>query len=234
MGVAPIPSEQVAIEAAPPTQDVEKTIQNDTCDLEKTISTQEDVVPTQLTKDEDTSSIQTAVEHPSPSMSTARQIFLVICVTGASFLNTLAVQAVVISLPSIGRDLHIPSSREQWVVSAYSLTFGCFLLVFGRLADVYGKRRIYLAGSAWLTVITIIIPFLRNEVAFDLFRALQGMGAAANVPTAIGILGSTFGPGKRKYFAFAFYAGGAPLGAVFGNILGGVLGEYMSWQWIFW
>lgn len=170
----------------------------------------------------------------TPVFSTARQIALVVSLTGAAFLNTLAVQAVVIVLPTIGRDLRIPDSRQQWIVSAYSLTFGCFLLLFGRLADIYGKRRIYLAGSAWLTVITIATPFLRNEIAFDLFRGLQGMGAAANVPTAIGILGITFPPGKRKNYAFAVYGGGAPLGSIFGNLLGGVLAQYASWQWIFW
>lgn len=65
-------------------------------------------------------------------------------------------------------------------------------------------------------------------------RGLQGLGAAANVPTAIGILGTTFPPGKKKNFAFAMYSAGAPLGSVFGNFLGGVVGQYATWKWVFW
>lgn len=146
----------------------------------------------------------------------------------------MGVQAAVIVLPTIGRELSIPDSRQQWIVSAYSLTFGCFLLLWGRLADVYGKRLIFIWGSAWLTVITIVLPFVKNEIGFDALRGLQGLGAAANVPTAIGILGVTFPPGRAKNYAFSCYGAGAPLGAVFGNIMGGVIGEYLTWKWVFW
>ena len=82
---------------------------------------------------------------------------------------------MVIILPSIGADLSIPESRQQWVISAYSLTFGCFLLVWGRIADVVGKRRIFICGSAFCAATLITNPFLPNEIAFDLFRGLQGL-----------------------------------------------------------
>jgi len=166
--------------------------------------------------------------------SNARLISLVVTLTGAAFLNTLSVQACVIVLPTIGEHLHIPSARQQWIVSAYSLTFGCFLLLWGRLADVYGKKAIFVLGSLWVTIMCIIIPFCPTEISFDVLRGLQGFGAAANVPTAIGILGVTFPPGKAKNYAFSFYSAGAPMGSVFGNLLGGILAQYASWQWIFW
>ncbi|KAL2172879.1 hypothetical protein VTG60DRAFT_57 [Thermothelomyces hinnuleus] len=165
--------------------------------------------------------------------SKARCIGLVATLTGASFLNSMSGQAVVIILPTIGRELGIPESRLQWVLSAYSLAFGCFLLFWGRVADIYGKRKIFVAGSAWFAATTIVNPFLPNEIAFDLFRGLQGLGAAASVPTAIGILGTTFPPSKAKNYAFSCYAAGAPLGAVLGNILGGIIAEYVSWKWVF-
>ncbi|KAK3323665.1 major facilitator superfamily-domain-containing protein [Cercophora scortea] len=174
-------------------------------------------------------------ESPPPGVpfSRGRCIALVVTVAGASFLNTLSGQAVVIILPTIGRDLNIPEARLQWIVSAYSLAFGCFLLLWGRVADIYGKRRIFIWGSAWVAVTTVVNPFLRNEIAFDLFRGLQGLGAAANVPTAIGILGTTFPPGKAKNYAFSCYAAGAPLGAVFGNLIAGFISQYASWKWVF-
>ncbi|KAK5131688.1 hypothetical protein LTR08_000742 [Meristemomyces frigidus] len=167
-------------------------------------------------------------------MSKARTIALVVTLTGAAFLNTLSVQAAVIVLPTIGRELNIPAARQQWIVSAYSLSFGCFLLLWGRLADVYGKRLIFIWGSAWVCLVTLVCPFVPSEIGFDVFRGLQGLGAAANVPTAIGILGVTFVPGKAKNYAFAAYSAGAPMGSVFGNILGGLVAEYASWKWIFW
>lgn len=141
---------------------------------------------------------------------------------------------MVIILPTIGRDLSIPDSRQQWIVSAYSLVFGCFLLLWGRVADLYGKRVIFIYGSAWVALTTLLNPFIRNEIAFDVFRGLQGLGAAANVPTAIGILGTTFPPGKAKNYAFASYAAGAPLGSVFGNLMGGLIASYANWAWVFW
>lgn len=137
-------------------------------------------------------------------------------------------------MPTIGRELSIPDSRQQWIVSAYSLAFGCFLLLWGRIADLYGKRIIFIYGSAWVALTTLVNPFIRNEIAFDVFRGLQGLGAAANVPTAIGILGTTFPPGKAKNYAFASYAAGAPLGSVFGNLLGGLIASYADWTWVFW
>lgn len=167
-------------------------------------------------------------------MSKARSIALVITLTGAAFLNTMSNQAVVIILPTIGRDLDIPAARQQWIVSAYSLTFGCFLLLWGRIADVCGKRKVFIWGSAWVCLTTLVCPFIPSEIGFDVFRGLQGLGAAANVPTAIGILGVTFPPGKAKNYAFATYSSGAPLGSVIGNILGGVVGQYASWRWVLW
>ncbi|KAF2400446.1 drug resistance protein [Trichodelitschia bisporula] len=166
--------------------------------------------------------------------SRARLLALVFTLTGAAFLNTMSNQAVVIVLPSIGKDLNIPNSRQQWIVSAYALPFGCFLLLWGRIADCFGKRLIFICGSVWLTIWTVVLPFAPNEIAFDIFRALQGLGAAANVPTALGILGVTFPPSKAKNYAFACYGAGAPLGSVVGNILAGVIGQYTSWKWVFW
>ncbi|KAL1877861.1 hypothetical protein VTK73DRAFT_8388 [Phialemonium thermophilum] len=165
--------------------------------------------------------------------SKAKCIALVATVTGASFMNTLGIQAVVIILPTVGRDLGIPDARVQWIISSYTLTFGCFLLFWGRIADIYGKRTIFIGGSLWMAVAFAVNPFLHNEIAFDLFRGLQGLGAAANVPTALGILGTTFRPGKAKTYAFTVYAAGAPLGSIFGNLLGGFIASYATWKWVF-
>ncbi|KAH9884693.1 drug resistance protein [Xylariomycetidae sp. FL2044] len=184
-------------------------------------------------EDHGSSSTTTTTTTAKLPFSKARCIALAATLTGASFLNTLSIQSVVIILPTIGEDLGIPEGRLQWVVSSYALTFGCFLLLWGRVADLYGKRRIFILGSAFIAATLIANPFLTNEIAFNLFRGLQGLGAAANVPTAIGILGVTFPPGKAKTYAFSSYAAGAPLGSVFGNLIAGFISSYASWKWVF-
>ncbi|KAH6881276.1 major facilitator superfamily domain-containing protein [Alternaria rosae] len=177
--------------------------------------------------------IDTSASERLP-FSKARCVALVTTIAAAPFLSTMAVQASVIILPTIGEELNIPVSRQQWIISAYNLTFGCFLLLWGRLADVYGRRMIFLWGSAAFTLTSIITPFIPNEIGFDIFRGLQGLAAAAMAPTALGILASTFPPGKTKDIAFGCFGAGAPLGGVLGNIFGGVVGEYLDWQWVFW
>ncbi|KAH6712856.1 major facilitator superfamily domain-containing protein [Leptodontidium sp. MPI-SDFR-AT-0119] len=167
------------------------------------------------------------------TLSKGRCIALVVTLTGASFLNTLSGQAVVIILPHISHELDIPDTRQQWIVSSYVLAFGCLLLLWGRIADIYGKRLIFIFGSIWVTICCIVNPFLPSEIPFDVFRGLHGLGAAANIPTAIGILGTTFPPGKAKNYAFSAYAAGAPLGSVFGNIISGLIVEWASWKWVF-
>ncbi|GKT54532.1 major facilitator superfamily transporter [Colletotrichum tofieldiae] len=203
----------------------------DEVDSEKGFQTSAVMSPESVHTDDESSSVSSGPEKSG--MSKARSIALVTTVSGASFMNTLSVQAVVIILPTIGRDIGIPESRLQWIVSAYSLTFGCFLLLWGRIADIYDKRIIFIAGTAWLAIMTLANPFIPNEIAFNLFRGLQGLGAAANVPTAIGILGTTFPPGRTKTYAFVAYGAGVPLGSVFGTILSGFIAQYASWKWVF-
>jgi MFS family permease len=89
--------------------------------------------------------------------------------------QTLSAQAVVIILPTIGADLSIPDARLQWIVSAYSLTFGSFLLLWGRIADIFGKRLIFILGCGFISITMIINPFVKNEIAFNVLRGLQGI-----------------------------------------------------------
>ncbi|KAG7287685.1 hypothetical protein NEMBOFW57_007198 [Staphylotrichum longicolle] len=179
------------------------------------------LLPPPSSEDAEVSDVAEVAEDDSQNLtsglpfSKARCIALVATLTGASFLNSLSGQAVVIILPTIGKDLDIPEARLQWILSAYALTFGCFMLFWGRVADIYGKRKIFVLGSAWFAATTLINPFLPNEIAFDLFRGLQGLGAAANVPTAIGILGTTFPPSKAKNYAFSCYGFAISAAAVF-------------------
>ncbi|EUC50013.1 hypothetical protein COCMIDRAFT_1208 [Bipolaris oryzae ATCC 44560] len=167
-------------------------------------------------------------------LSKARCVALVAVLTIASIMSTVAIQDSVSVLPTIGRELSIPASRQHWIVLSYNITFVPFLIFSGRLADIYGRRRTYLLGSSFFTAASIMAPFVPNESGFDAIRGLQGLSAAAMASAALGILSSTFSPGNTKDIAFSFFAIGAPLGFVFGNPLGSLIGEHLPWQWTYW
>ncbi|KAL5116379.1 hypothetical protein ACEQ8H_005727 [Pleosporales sp. CAS-2024a] len=204
-------------------------MQKDGNDIEQAV----DADPEPEEKDNDLVTVATRASERLP-FSKVRSIALVATVAAAPFLTTFNTQASVITLPTIGEALDIPTSRQQWIVSAYNLTFGCFLLLWGRLADIYGRRLIFLWGSTCFTAFAIVTPFIPNEIGFDVVRGLAGLAAAALFPTALGILGTTFPAGKAKDVAFGAFGAAAPLGGVIGNIFGGVVSEYLDWKWVFW
>ncbi|KAH9218967.1 major facilitator superfamily domain-containing protein [Leptodontidium sp. 2 PMI_412] len=127
-------------------------------------------------------------------------------------------------LPSISLALDISSHRQQMITSIYTISSGCLILLWGRLADVYGRRLIYLIGSAVFAIASISIPFSPNEICFYALRALQGMSSAATVSSAVGILTSAFPIGKSRNKAFVIFSAAASLGSILGNLAGDWLG----------
>ncbi|CEL55415.1 putative MFS-type transporter C1683,03c OS=Schizosaccharomyces pombe (strain 972 / ATCC 24843) GN=SPBC1683.03c PE=3 SV=1 [Rhizoctonia solani AG-1 IB] len=127
--------------------------------------------------------------------------------------------------------LGISQSELQWLVSSYALTSGCFLLLFGRLADLFGRKKVFLAGTLWSLAWSLGSGFAPNSIALNVMRALHGMGSAATVPSAIGILAHEFPPSRSRSIAFATFSAGAPLGGAIGFVIGGVMTEYTSVAW---
>ncbi|KAM0155460.1 hypothetical protein ACHAQE_006767 [Botrytis cinerea] len=165
---------------------------------------------------------------------TIRQVApMVIVLTGATFLVTIAAQAVTIILPEISRDLDIPQARQQWVLSSYALTSGSFLLLWGKLGDVYGRKLLFILGALFTAATCIGTAFSPVEICLYVMRALHGLASAITIPTAIGIIGHTIPPGRVKNYSFAFYSGGAPMGQVLGNLMGGIISQWASWKVVF-
>ncbi|EKG14513.1 Major facilitator superfamily [Macrophomina phaseolina MS6] len=177
---------------------------------------------------------QSCSSTSEPKEKESFQVPLVLTLSAANFLNTLTVQSSVIILPSIGRDIGIPAARQQWIISSYYMTYGCFLLLWGRIADLYGRRNVFIAGSIWVAASTIAVPFAKNEIAFDVLRGCTGLGAAANVSAGLGILGNAFEAGRAKNYAFSAFGGAHSLGTIMGILFGGVIAQYLSWEWVFW
>lgn len=163
--------------------------------------------------------------------SRLQSICLVATCTGAMILNTSNATAVSIALPTIGRDLHIAEFKLQWLVSAYSVTSGCFLLLIGRIADLYGRKKTFLIGTAILGAFGLGCGFAHDEITIDVLRAFQGIGGAAVIPAGLGILAHAFPPSRARAIAFSTFAAGAPVGAAVGMLIGGVLTELTRASW---
>jgi EmrB/QacA subfamily drug resistance transporter len=149
------------------------------------------------------------------------------------FMVVLDIAIVNVALPSIQTDLGFSQENLQWVISAYALLFGGFLLLGGRAADLLGRRRIFFVGLIVFTVASLLSGLAWSEGALIASRGLQGLGAAIISPAALSILMTTFAQGKERNSALGAWGAVGAFGAVAGVLLGGVLTDLLSWQWIF-
>ena len=149
------------------------------------------------------------------------------------FMVVLDIAIVNVALPSIKIDLGFSQENLQWVISAYALFFGGFLLLGGRMADLLGRRRLFLVGIVLFTTASLVSGLAWGEAPLIGARAMQGLGAALITPAALSILMTTFAEGKERNAALGAWGGVGAFGAVAGVLLGGVLTELLSWNWIF-
>jgi EmrB/QacA subfamily drug resistance transporter len=145
----------------------------------------------------------------------------------------LDIAIVNVALPSIKVDLGFSQGDLQWVISAYALVFGGFLLLGGRAADMLGRRRIFLGGIAVFTVASLLAGLAWSEQSLIGARAFQGLGAAIITPAALSILSTTFAEGRERNIALGAWGAVGGFGAVAGVLLGGILTDALSWEWIF-
>ncbi len=165
-----------------------------------------------------------------PSADPKRWIALAIIAT-AQLMIVLDSSIVNIALPTIGDKLSIPKSDLQWVTTAYTMTFGGFLLLGGRLADFLGRKRMFIIGLAGFALSSALGGFAVNEAMLIASRALQGTFAAVMAPAALSIISVTFTEPHERAKAFGVYGGITGAGAAIGLIAGGVLTQYTSWRW---
>ncbi len=149
------------------------------------------------------------------------------------FMVVLDIAIVNVALPSIQVDLGFSQENLQWVISAYALVFGGFLLLGGRAADLLGRRRVFLAGLVIFTVASLLAGLAWSEASLIGARALQGLGAAVITPAALSILSTTFAEGSERNVALGVWGAVGGFGAAAGVLLGGILTDALSWEWIF-
>jgi EmrB/QacA subfamily drug resistance transporter len=158
-------------------------------------------------------------------------VLVLICL--AQFMVVLDATVVNVALPSIQKDLHLNEANLQWIVNAYTLVFGGFLLLGGRAGDLIGRKRLFLAGIVVFTVASLLNGLASSSGMLIGFRALQGLGAAFISPAALAIITTTFEEGSDRSKALGVWAAIASGGAAAGLVLGGALTELLSWPWIF-
>ena len=151
----------------------------------------------------------------------------------AQFMVILDVAIVNVALPSIKADLAFSQTSLQWVISAYAILFGGALLLGGRLADLLGRRRLFVAGLALFAASSLLCGVAWSEGSLIAFRALQGLGGALLAPAALSLLMTTFAEGRERNLALGIYGAASGSGAAVGVLLGGVLTSYLGWSWIF-
>ncbi len=149
------------------------------------------------------------------------------------FMVVLDIAIVNVALPSIQADLGFSQENLQWVISAYALVFGGFLLLGGRAADLLGRRRMFLAGLAVFTLGSLVAGLAWSEVSLIGARSVQGLGAAIIAPAALSILMTTFTEGRERNIALGVWGAVGGFGAAAGVLLGGIFTDALSWEWIF-
>src|SRR6478752_3275766 len=161
-----------------------------------------------------------------------RWIALAVIVT-AQFMVVLDVAIVNVALPTIKDDLHFSQESLQWVVTAYSILFGGALLLGGRMADLLGRRRIFVTGLGLFALASLLDGLAWSEGSLIAFRTAQGLGAALVSPAALSILTTTFDEGRDRNLALGIWGAVSGSGGAAGVLLGGALTSALSWSWIF-
>jgi EmrB/QacA subfamily drug resistance transporter len=167
----------------------------------------------------------------SPGRTVPAWLVLAIVLIG-QFMVVLDASIVNVALPSIQRDLHFSTSGLQWIVNAYTLTFAGFLLLGGRAADLYGRRKVFLVGLTVFTASSLLGGLAQDQAWLITARAVQGLGAAILAPATLTILTSSFPEGPARAWALGAWSAVSAAGASAGALLGGVLTEFLGWRWI--
>src|SRR6187200_793866 len=152
----------------------------------------------------------------------------------AQFVVVLDASIVNVALPSIGTALNFSQAYLPWVVNAYVLTFGGFLLLGGRAADLLGRRRVFMGGLILFAFASLAGGLATNEGQLIAARAVQGLGAALLSPAALSIVTNTFRDGAERNKALGVWGAVAGAGGAAGVLLGGVLTEWLGWEWVLW
>ncbi len=157
-------------------------------------------------------------------------ILLIACV--AQFMVVLDISVINVALPTIQRSLHFSNANLQWTINAYTIAFAGFLLLGGRAADIFGRKKIFLLGLGMFTTASLLGGFSQNQSELIVARSFQGLGGAVLSPATLTIIITTFRSNAAKTKALGIWGAVAAAGGAAGALVGGVLTDLVSWRWI--
>ncbi|TFK33520.1 major facilitator superfamily domain-containing protein [Crucibulum laeve] len=167
------------------------------------------------------------------SLTPLRKILILSILCAAQFFDIFNAVASIVSLPQISEDLNFKPGTIQWILSGYTLTFASFMLVAGRIADILHPKPVFTAGFLVIGILSIPVGASVNPIMAVIFRALQGIGAAMNVPSAMALISLYFSEADQRSRAYAIYGASGAVGNVLGVVVGGVLTASASWRWVY-
>lgn len=181
---------------------------------------------------------QAAAPIPGPVWSAASEAAFLMIICSAQLLTQAGLGQALFPLHIIGNSFGLQTPGQlSWYIAAYSLTVGTFILIAGRLGDIFGHKLLFVIGFMWFgfwSLIAGLSVYSRSAIFFDVCRALQGIGPAILLPNSLALLGSTYPPGRRKEMAFSLFGATAPSGAVLGGVFASLLAEQAWWPWAYW
>nr|POF04568.1 efflux pump terg [Quercus suber] len=179
---------------------------------------------------------QDKLTYSAENLSGIRQFFFVGTVCTAMFTNQVGTGNTLGIVGIIGESFNLQSEGElSWLVAGYALTVGTFVLLGGRLGDMYGYKRLFMIGMGWYALWSLVagLSVYSNHVLFIFARVFQGLGPAMTLPNGLALLGTAYRPGPRKNMAFAWFGGSAPFGSIGGFTMGGLF-ALAWWPWVYW
>ncbi|KAK9455475.1 major facilitator superfamily domain-containing protein [Dipodascopsis uninucleata] len=171
--------------------------------------------------------------RPLVFVSTFHEVICLLILTFTTAMNTASQAAMHIAVPTLAQYFQISGGDLSWTMSSFSLISGATILIFATIADKFGRRRMVVVSYTWFWMWSLIGSFSTHHIVFDISLGFQGLAAAACPSAAVGILGSVYKSGRRKNMVMAVFNAGAPFGAFFGTVTGGVCIQYLNWKSMF-
>jgi MFS family permease len=189
--------------------------------------------PTVKTPTVKTPTVKTPTAKTPTATPPRRQPLQLALILVAAFMVVLDFSIVNVALPSIERELHMPADAVQWIVTGYAISFGGLLILGGRAADLFGRRRMFVAGLIAFSLASLAGGLAQDPVLLIAARVVQGAGAAIVAPAALSLITTGFPEGPERTRAIGLYGAVSSVGFVAGQVLGGVLVQFTSWRAVF-
>lgn len=194
--------------------------------------------PNDMANGQSSAKLPSSINSDAPPFSLIHEAAFVATVSCAQLMTQAALGQAIASLHIIGESFGTQNNGQlSWFAAGYSLTVGTFILITGRLGDMYGHKKLFMAGFAWFSVWSMLAGlsvFSSSQIFFDICRALQGIGPATVLPNGLALLGTTYPAGRRKDMVFSIFGATAPSGFLIGALFSSIFAQYAWWPWSYW